>query len=163
MRLRNALCCRAICFIQLTGMNLIRHSRMPKDLRKEVVDDSMTLALVRWFEPHPDATKRDSMHLPLCPQPFGVNHALWRYAKTPRVRSVLVDGKTNEPTQNFNKQRLMFGKTAKVQLSRLRSEMNAYYGFIKPSSIRTTAFMSAEYEKNTLIPSDTWLQTVTVL
>ena len=62
----------------------------------------------------------------------------------------------------FKKHRFMFGKTQEMQMRRLSSEMNAYYGFIKPSSIRSAAFMSAEYEMNTIIPSDTWLQTITL-
>ena len=160
--LRNALCCQTICFIQLNGIHLVRHAGLPKDILKEVVADSLILALVRWFEPHPDATKRDSLHLPLCPEPFSINHALWRYAETPNVRSVLVNASTKEPCETFTNYRSMFGKTAEEQIRRLRSEQKAYYGFIKPSSIRSVAFMSAEYEMNTLIPSDTWLHTINV-
>ena len=160
--IHNALCCQAICFIQLNGIHLVRHAGLPKDIQKEVVGDSLLLALVRWFEPHPDSTRRDSLHLPLCPEPFSINHALWRYAETPNVRAVLVNTTTNEPGETFTKYRSMFGKTAKEQISRLRSEQKAYYGLIKPSSIRSVAFMSAEYEMNTLVPSDTWLHTINV-
>ena len=76
MGIRDALCCRAICFIELDGFRSLRHARMPKDLLKEAVGDTLTLILVRWFEPHPVATKRDSQHLPICPSPFDMNHAL---------------------------------------------------------------------------------------
>ena len=48
--------------------------------------DCVRLALVRWFSPHPRAVLRDSEHRPVCPPPFDVNHALWRFSRTHRRR-----------------------------------------------------------------------------
>jgi len=45
------------------------------------------LALVRWLSPHPDAVLRDSELRPVCPPPFDINHALWRFSQTRRRRN----------------------------------------------------------------------------
>ena len=53
---QTALCCQAVCFVTLTGMQTVLHLPLPKDIKKEITDDSLTLVLVRWFEAHPTAT-----------------------------------------------------------------------------------------------------------
>ena len=53
---QTGLCCQAVCFVTLTGMQTVLHLPLPKDIKKEITDDSLTLVLVRWFEAHPTAT-----------------------------------------------------------------------------------------------------------
>ena len=45
---------------------------------------SVTLALVRWLSPHPDAILRDKERRPLCTSPFEFNHALWTFTQVDR-------------------------------------------------------------------------------
>ena len=45
---------------------------------------SLTLALIRWLSPHPNAILRDEERRPLCPPPFDMNHALWQFTKVDR-------------------------------------------------------------------------------
>ena len=54
-------------------------------------DDQVSLTLVRWLSPHPRALLRDDKMLPVCPPPFGTNHALWTFSKTCRRRGYLTD------------------------------------------------------------------------
>ena len=157
---QTALCCQAICFIKLTGMEIVQHFALPKDIKKEISNDSLTLALVRWFEAHPSATDRDCHNFPMCPYPFDVNHALWRFAVTSSVRAILIDTKSNQPTEVFHDQRYLFGRTETEQNHRLRQESHAYYGLVKTSSIKQTVFMSPEFEYEKLTPSNNWLHTV---
>ena len=44
------------------------------------------LALVRWLSPHPRAVLRDEELRPVCPPPFDVNHALWRFSEVDHRR-----------------------------------------------------------------------------
>jgi len=157
---QTALCCQVICFLRLDNMSILRHYSLPKDIKKEISDDSLILILVRWFEPHPTAIERDSDNFPMCPAPFDVNHALWQFAVTPKVRSVFIDPTTDQPTKQIMDQRCVFGRNEQVQTSRIRSESHAYYGFVKPSSIKCKSFMSPEFEYEKLTQSNTWLQTV---
>ena len=47
---------------------------------------SVVLVLIRWLSPHPDAILRDDARRPVCPPPFDINHALWKYSLLPRQR-----------------------------------------------------------------------------
>ena len=47
--------------------------------------NSVTLVLIRWLSPHPDAALRDDQLRPTCPSPFDINHALWTFAKSRRI------------------------------------------------------------------------------
>ena len=158
------MCCQAVCFVTLRNVNVVDHARVPKDIRKEMnhKNKTLTLVLVRWFAPHPHATERNSKNLPMCPAPFNINHALWRLAVTPNSRSILVD-RNGRPTKQFRQQSRMFGITNSQQMDSLRREAHAYYGLIRPSSIRSIAFMSPEFELNTTKSSSTWIQTITSL
>ena len=51
-------------------------------------DYSFTFAVVRWLGPHPNCLLRDSKLRPICPPPFDINHALWRFVKLRRDRPV---------------------------------------------------------------------------
>ena len=128
-------------------------------LLKTVTDDTLTLALIRWFEPDPAAIERDSRSLPLCPPPFSINHALWRFAKTQRARQCLLNA-DGAPSPIFARQRHMFGKSRSQQLERLREESHTYYGLVLPSNIHSVAYMYPEFEPNSFQTSSTWLQTI---
>ena len=130
-------------------------------------DDSLTLALVRWFEPHPTACTRDDQFRPVCPGFFNFNHCLWRYARSPRVRAVLCDQR-GQPTSVFTHHQYMFGKTPTEQLRRFEQEKNAYYDLVKTSSIKSIAHMCPVFEdrpdwhSSGVRTTSTWMQTVTL-
>ncbi len=64
-------------FIEVSGFGVDSGIILPHHLRHpEPNTSTVTLALVRWMSPHPDALLRDSEHRPLCPSPFDINHAL---------------------------------------------------------------------------------------
>ena len=159
-----ALCCQAICFIILGNIQAIHHDDFPHDLG--IVNDRLTLALVRWFQAHPTATERNSSCLPLCPPPFNINHALWKYAVSDSHRNIFLEGQVHEteplqPTQAFHTQSFMFGRNTHERLRTLRNEAFAYYGLIEPSSIDSLAHMSAEFAEETTVETSTWIQTIT--
>ena len=59
---------------------------IPKYLRNPKHNmDSVTLVLIRWLAPHPNAILRDAQLRPTCPPPFDINHVLWTFAKSRRV------------------------------------------------------------------------------
>ena len=68
---------------------------VPDDLRvpanNTCTANSVTLALVRWLEPDTRALLRDAHHRPVCPPPFDINHALWKFAKTRSQRGYFTD------------------------------------------------------------------------
>jgi len=158
-----ALCFQATCFISLGNMknfqNLHLRRKLSHNLRKEIVDDRLTLVFIRWFEPHPTAIERDSRSMPLCPPPFSINHALWQFARTKSVRKCLKqpDG---TPSPIFESQCRMFGTSRAQQLNRLEDEAHAYYALILPSKIDSVAHMYPEFKRDSCQKSDTWLQTI---
>ena len=159
-----ALCCQAICFIKLQNIiDVFSEDTLPTDIREEIhkdQDGSLTLMLVRWFEAHPTAIERNERHMPLCPGPFGINHCLWRYARTHSERKVLIDN--GRPTNCFNEQKFLFGKTPRQQFKCLEDEAYAYYDLALPSSVVEMVHMCPEYESDTVVRSSTWLQTITL-
>ena len=97
----------------------------------------------------------------MCPYPFDVNHTLWQFAVTSSARAMIIDAKSNQPTEMlFLDQRYLFGRTETEQNHRLRRETHAYYGLVKPSSIKQTVFMSPEFEHEKVTQSNNWLQTI---
>ena len=81
-------------FVRVTGLSGAGIS-VPRHLQREATRTCNTnvvnLALVRWLSPHPLALARDTKLRPMCPPPFGTNHALWTYAKTPLQRPYFTD------------------------------------------------------------------------
>ena len=155
-----AMCCQATCFISLGNMKQVQHLHLSHEMRKEIFNDTLTLVLIRWFEPHPTAIERDSRSMPLCPPPFNINHALWQFSRTQSVRQCLKqpDG---TPSPLFERQCHMFGKSRAQQLKRLEDEAHAYYALILPSKIDSVAHMYPEFERDSCKPTGTWLQTIT--
>ena len=74
-------------FVQVCAFGAASGVTLPEHLRNPPTNSSaVTLALVRWLSPHPNAVLRDFHHRPLCPAPFDINHALWRFTKLPNPR-----------------------------------------------------------------------------
>ena len=72
-----------LAFVCIVGFNDLLV--LPRELRNPSTNSvSVTLALVRWLAPHPDALLRDSRHRPIAPSPLDINHALWKFAETQR-------------------------------------------------------------------------------
>ena len=63
------------------GINLPFYLRNP-----ETNTESVTLVLIRWLTPHPEAILRDARGRPIAPPPFDINHALWTFHKLTRRR-----------------------------------------------------------------------------
>ena len=147
----NALGCETICFVYITNA---------KSVGFRV--DTLTLVVVRWLEPHPDAWQRDRQHRPICQGPLHVNNCLWRYAKSPVDRRSLVET-TGEYSCSFNSYRHLFGETDLDQITCVQREKRAYFGLVTTESILDTMNMCNTFLPNSDIPVyDTWLQTVTM-
>ena len=159
-RRKTALCCQAVCFINLQSIADLQLV-LPADIQQSIVDDGLDLILIRWFSPHPTATERNSQDLPLCPGPFSINHCLWRYARSRRDRPILY--KDGRPTRYFNEQSFIFGKTRAQQLKCLASERRAHYDLILPCDIKKPAHMCPEFDTETHLHTDTWMQTITLV
>jgi hypothetical protein len=124
--------------------------------------DKLTLVLVRWFTAHPDAWERDMLCRPLCSGALRHNHCLWKYAKSSRPRRMMtnIDG---SQSQSFVNSGYNFGRNPQVRYATWRTEQHAYYGLITPSSIISTTNMTREYDSNSMIQTDNWLETVTLV
>ena len=94
-------------------------------------DDQVSLALVRWLSPHPLTLLCDDKMLPVCPPPFGTNHALWTFSKTHRRRGYL--------TGNLFAQQLHLfpGRDRDTQRINAGSFSHAMYDLITIESIDT--------------------------
>ena len=148
----NALCCETICFVEITNARSVGHSV-----------DSITIVVVRWLEPHPDAWDRDAENRPVCPGPLRVNNCLWRYAKTARDRRVLVTAAGDSYGESYLLHQTMFGDTRNDQHIRWSHEKNAYYALVQPDNIINTMNMCNTFVGNTSEPVyDTWLQSVSL-
>lgn len=149
-----AMCCQAMVFVTVSNITDEFGRSTP------FKGDSCTFVLVRWLQAHPDATERTTRNLPLCPAPLNINHALWQYAETDRVRSLIYDSNHDRPTEHFQVYATMFGKTRDVQMQRLQAEKRAYFGLVHPHEIESLAHMCKEFQHNTTRESSTWLHTI---
>ena len=75
-------------FVKVSGFGHGSGIFLPHDLQDPANDYSCVFAVVRWLSPHPNALLRDTKCRPICPAPFDINHALWKFARRPRQRSV---------------------------------------------------------------------------
>ena len=150
----NALCCETVCFVTISNL---RSLRLP-----DQGVDSVSYALVRWLEVHPDAHERDPQRRPVCPGPLHVNNCLWTYARTPTSRRVLT-GPRGVFSRAFENQRGLFGKTLREQNSCRGRESRAYYDLVTTDSIVDTANMCQLFLPNSCeTDGQNWLQTVTL-
>ena len=137
---------------------------MPAAVLPRVREDTLTLIIARWFEPHPRAVERDSKFRPVCPGQMYINQCLWRFAITPRHRRALFrrDGVTK--TRAVTRQLATFGQTAVAQDQCLLREKHAYFCLISPDNITGSASMCTMFFPGTCTPDhNTWLQTVTLI
>ena len=113
--------------------------------------DRVPLALVRWLSPHPRAVLRDSELRPVCPPPFDVNHALWRFSKADR-RRIPFQGR------NISRQIDMFdGDNVREQREHADRLKCAWYGLVRIGAI--DKYMNCTCIDN---DSESILQTITL-
>ena len=73
--------------VRISGFGDDSGVELPDFLRNPPTNQSsVVLVLIRWLSPHPDANLRDDERRPVCPPPFDINHALWKYSLLPRQR-----------------------------------------------------------------------------
>ena len=148
-----ALAAEVIMFVRISGCRSAR-VKIPAYLRLPYSNyDSATMALVRWLAPHPQAFLRDSKRRPVCPPPFGINHALWTYAKRRRRRPYFTDNLFARQLQLH----LFRGHDMESRRAHAESMSHARYDFINIECID-------QYMNCTPIDNDTSkiLQTITL-
>ena len=166
IKLKNALCGEAICFLQVGELSSIPLPvftepytvlRDPyKALRSAIVDDSINLILVRWFEPHVTLL-RDERFRPSCPGPLHINHCLWRYAVANRIRQSMVT-RTGHETAGFRRHRDWFDGCDVL------SHRSAYYGLVYPNNVLGRTTMTPSFVPGTAeLHKSVWLQSVTII
>ena len=157
-----------VLFVTVSDFHKIRSSfRLPADLHKfadakgKIENDSLTFAIVRWFQPHETVIERDESHRPVCPGPLRINHCLWKYAVTPTPRRILVNPDGSK-TRGFLSQKQLFGTSPSEQHERFQSEKRAYFGLVSPCSVLHTSNMCPIFKYNTSeFDESVWLETVT--
>ena len=126
------------------------------ELRTSILNDSITLILVRWFEPHVTLL-RDEMGRPCCPGALHINHCLWRYAVTNVPRKSMIT-RTRQATAGFLRYQRFFDGCD------LPSHRHAYYGLIYSQNVLGTTTMTPTFVAGTATPSTTvWMQSVTII
>ena len=136
-------------FVQVSGFGTDTGIVLP-DYLQDADPSSVVLALVRWLSPHEDAMVRDSKNRPICPSPFDINHALWRYTKRPRERACFRG-------RQFATQRHLFGSDVETRTARIDQDKLAHYDLIDPRSFES-------YVNCTSIDGDpcTFMETITL-
>ena len=130
---------------------------MPRHLRYQNscdhdVDNVTFLALVRWLVPHPLARERDSKHRPVCPPPFDLNHALWKFAQRSQRNVWHGHGRA------VSRQLHMFpGKTDTTRRTNAGKLSTAFYDLVHVDSIQE--IMNCTYVDN---DTEAIMQTVTL-
>ena len=163
-----AFCAQTVLFLTVYNVHSVivdtssLSDTLKEELYSQIVKDSLTFVLVRWFEPHHESFQRDSDNLPMCPGALYINHCLWTYASTPSDRKLLVVG--GDPTPYFRRQAVLFGDHIADQMSCLEKEKKAYYGLVYPNNIVGTTNMHPGFVPGTATPDPTvWLQSVTLV
>ena len=168
VEIEDALCAESVCFLTVSDLSNLPlpafttpRPEIPnakdEELRSNIVNDSVTYCLVRWFEPH-DTVQRDSDRRPMCPGPLHINHCCWRYAKTSEPRRVIEDSQA-DLRQNY-----MFGTSQQTRDDYISHIKNAYYGLIYPNNIVDIANMTPTFHPGSAKPNkNVWLQSVTII
>lgn len=77
-------------FVRISGFGEHSGVQLPVALRNPIANcTNVVLMLIRWLSPHPNAILRDADLRPVCPSPFDINHALWKFSVLPRQRVAL--------------------------------------------------------------------------
>ena len=129
-----ALTVQIIAFVTATGLGTHGVS-VPDTLtlpeNETCNSDQVTFALVRWLEADSRCLLRDSRSLPLCPPPFGSNHALWTFAKRRNQRGYFQD-------HLFARQLHLFpGKDRATRRRNAKDMTHARYDLIQLESIES--------------------------
>ena len=126
-----------IMFIQVSGLGhagiqVPETLRMPRN--NTCSRNRVVLAVVRWLTPDRRSLLRDSDSRPLCPPPFGANHALWRFARKDRQRGYFSDNVfarqlhlfpgSDRRTQRQNANALKYARYALITLESMDTFMN---------------------------------------
>ena len=161
----NALCAEAVCFLDVSNLSSIdlpvfhRPVANPdphRELCAAILNDTVTLILIRWFEPHVTML-RDQMCRPSCPGPLHINHWLWRYAVTNTRRKSMVT-RTGQYTAGFSRYIHFFTDDD------VESHKYAYYGLVYANNVVSTTTMTPTFVPGTVTPDKSvWLQSVTII
>jgi hypothetical protein len=136
-------------FVRVSGFGV--SIDLPDELRHPLTNDrDVTLSVVRWLSPHPNAILRDSEQRPVCSPPFDINHCLWKFTTLPHRRKSCTG-------RLFTPQLRLFGADSITQRKNVDSVSYARYDLIQIQSI--DKFMNC-----TLVDNDgsTILETVTL-
>ena len=87
---------------------------------------SVTLALVRWLSPHPNALIRDSHHRPIACSPLDINHAMWTF--TTAHRNLL------SVNTLFRHEHMYDGPDRQSRQALAMKERNAVFEFLEPET-----------------------------
>ena len=147
-----ALSVQVMCFVQVSGLKSA-NIPVPEDLLEPPTNacnsDRIVFALVRWLSPDPRCLLRDSKFLPLCPPPFGSNHALWTFTKLRCRRGYLSD-------HLFARQLPLFkGSDRAAQRQHAKTLKYARYDLIQLHSIDTYMNCTTIEDGQTILESVT--------
>lgn len=134
-----------LMFVKISGFTndeLDGGIRLPENLRNPKLKDQHTAvwALVRWLSPHPDALLRDKKMRPICPSPFDMNHALWKFTNLDSSRSSFPEFLPSRITggKAIHEQLDMFdGSDLHARLACMQNEAFARYDLLQPESFQT--------------------------
>ena len=149
-----ALSVQVIMFIKVSGLGYAgipvpRSLCMPRN--NTCSPNSVILSVVRWLTPDGQSLLRDSESRPLCPPPFGTNHALWTFARLDRRRGYFTD-------HIFARQLNLFpGSDRRSQRQNAETLTHARYGLVTLESMKT--FMNCTTVDN---DNDSILETITL-
>ena len=137
-------------FVKVSGFGQDFSGIMLPEYLRDADPSSLVLALVRWLSPHDSAIIRDSKKRPICSSPFDINHALWKFTKTPRERRIF-------RSRLFARQRGLFGIDEDIQRMTMDRDRYAHYDLLDPRCFAT-------YVNCTSIDGDpcTFLETITI-
>ena len=117
-------------FVRISDFGDKSGIELPIDMRNPTTNrTSVVLALIRWLSPHPNATLRDAERRPVCPPPFDINHALWKYSVLPRPRESLQRANVDRHLSMFQ------GCTDAQKREHARSLSRARYNLVQVQSI----------------------------
>ena len=121
---------QVIMFVRISGFGANSGVELPPSLRNPTTNTkSVVLALIRWLSPHPNAILRDAECRPVCPPPFDINHALWKYSVVPRQRAYLQRANVDRHLSMFQ------GNTDNQKRDHAHSLRRARYDLVQVESI----------------------------
>ena len=121
---------QVIMFVRISDFGDKSGVQLPAALRNPITNrKSVVLALIRWLSPHRNAILRDAERRPMCPSPFDINHALWKYSVLPRSRESLQRANVDRHLSMFS------GCTDAQKRAHAHSLRRARYDLVQVQSI----------------------------